>query len=151
MSRICVLRAASVLTVMTAFACVESSVRADEFQVGKAVIPKSADFSLKDGDSTSRPKSLIRPFVIRKIEGDRLYLAAGEFKGWTTKSAVLVRAEAEAYFSNVIRSNPGDSFGYLMRKRWQNTTSPSASILNKPSIVSSVVACRWSTVVKLGW
>ena len=64
--------------------------RADEFQVGKAVFPKSADFSLKDGDTTSHPKSLIRPFAIKKIEGDRLYLAAGGVKGWTAKSEVVV-------------------------------------------------------------
>jgi tetratricopeptide (TPR) repeat protein len=105
----------SIVAFCASVLCLQSSVHAGGFAVGREVLQKSREFSLKDGDKPVTCTDMVCPFRIRKVDGERLYLAALGKKGWAPASSVVLVRDAEAYFSAALQTKPRDSFAYLMR------------------------------------
>jgi tetratricopeptide (TPR) repeat protein len=110
-----VLQVGSRFAVFAPLLFLHPAVHAGGFAVGREVLPKTREFSLTVDDRAVACQGMLCPFRICKIDGDRLYLAALGKKGWAPAGSVVLVREAETYFSTAIRTNPRDSFAYLMR------------------------------------
>jgi tetratricopeptide (TPR) repeat protein len=82
----------------------------------RQVVPKQARFSLrndKDGREIFQPP--ITTFVVRRVEGDRLWTAVNGMNGWCPASEVVAVDEGIPFFTEVIRGGARESYPFAVR------------------------------------
>jgi tetratricopeptide (TPR) repeat protein len=80
-------------------------------------VPKYAGFWHKIGNQVLDPK-WIATYRVEQVNGPWLWLYATELNGWVPADHVVPVEQAIEFFTDYIRSNPGDAFGYIMRARF---------------------------------
>jgi Tfp pilus assembly protein PilF len=84
--------------------------------VGKRVVQKYAGFRLKIENQVIDPKRL-ETYRVEQVNGPWLWLHAKELNGWGPADQVVPVEQAIEFFTNYIRSSPGDVHGYTMRAK----------------------------------
>ena len=105
--------ASSVLLATPAVTLAEQS--APDDWVGKAVVPKARDFTLKDAQSGSPVQGPREIYHVAEVNGKLVLLATAGIVGWAPVDQVVPLELANAFFTNKIRQNPTESFSYTMR------------------------------------
>ena len=83
--------------------------------VGKAVVPKARDFTLRDAQKGSPVKGPAAIYHVAQVSGKSVLLSAAGITGWAPIDQVVPLELASAFFANQIRHNPGESFGHTMQ------------------------------------
>ena len=83
--------------------------------VGKAVVPKGRDFTLKDAQKGSQVKGPPEIYHVSQVSGKSVLLSTAGFAGWAPIDQVVPLEQADSFFTNQIRANPGESFNHTMR------------------------------------
>ncbi len=85
--------------------------------VGKKVVPKHRDFTLRScGDDVDR-KGRPGIYQVREFKGSSLLLERSGIRGWVEADQFLPIEVATKFFDEVIRANSQDAFGYIMRAK----------------------------------
>jgi tetratricopeptide (TPR) repeat protein len=82
--------------------------------IGKRVVPKYQDFKLKIENQVIDPK-WIATYRVEHVNGPWLWLYATQLHGWALADQVVPVEQAIEFFTDYIRSNPGDAHGYIRR------------------------------------
>src|SRR5262249_15514071 len=82
--------------------------------VGKWVVQKAPKFQLKVDDK-SIDLDQGRALRVTKVRGNSLWLSGDGLKGWAPAESVVPLDQAFEFFSEYIKTHPGEAFGYLMR------------------------------------
>jgi hypothetical protein len=82
--------------------------------IGKRVVPKYRGFRLKIENQVIDPKR-IETYQVEQVNGPWLWLYATQLNGWAPADQVVPFEQAIEFFTDYIRSNPGDAHGYIMR------------------------------------
>ena len=92
------------------------SAQPDRGWIGKRVVQKHADFRLKIENQVIDPKA-IEIYRVIQVNGPWLWLKAQRkgLSGWAVANQVVPVDLAVAFFTDHIRSKPGDAHGYTMR------------------------------------
>jgi tetratricopeptide (TPR) repeat protein len=83
--------------------------------VGKAVVPKARDFTLKDAQRGTQVHGPAEVYHVSEVSGKLALLSAVGITGWAPIDQVVPLEQAVLFFSNQIRANPRDSFPLAMR------------------------------------
>jgi Tfp pilus assembly protein PilF len=87
--------------------------------IGKRVVPKYRGFMLKIENQLIDPKT-IEFYRVEQVNGPWLWLYATQLNGWALADQVVPVEQAIEFFTEYIRSNPGDAHGYTTRaKIWR--------------------------------
>ncbi len=83
---------------------------------GKRVMERSPDFQLEIENRLVHPR-IFDIYRVEKVDGPRLRLRAERegLSGWALSEHVVPIPQAIAYFTEYIKANPDDPFGYTMR------------------------------------
>jgi tetratricopeptide (TPR) repeat protein len=89
--------------------------QADSSLIGKRVVPRYAGFRLQIENRVINPKAIY--YRVEQFNGPWLLLEAERNgpSGWAPDDQVVGVDEANAFFTDCIRFNPGDEFSYSMR------------------------------------
>ena len=82
--------------------------------IGKRVVPKYRGFRLKIENQVIDPRT-IETYRVEQVNGPSLRLYATQLNGWSPADQVVPVEQAIEFFTDYIRSNPGDAHGYIMR------------------------------------
>jgi tetratricopeptide (TPR) repeat protein len=84
--------------------------------LGKRVVQRYWDFQLQIENQVIDPQRL-HIYRVERVNGPRLWLKAeGQgLSGWALADQVVPVEQAIAFFTDSIRANPGDPYGYMMR------------------------------------
>ena len=82
--------------------------------IGKRVVPKYRGFTLKIENQVIDPK-IFATYRVEQVNGPRLWLYATQCNGWALADQVVPVEQAIEFFTDYIRSSPGDTHGYIMR------------------------------------
>jgi hypothetical protein len=82
--------------------------------IGKRVVPKYSSFRLKIENQFIDRKRMAT-YRVEQVNGPWLWLHTLELSGWAPADQVVPVEQAIEFFTEYIRSNPGDAFGYVMR------------------------------------
>jgi tetratricopeptide (TPR) repeat protein len=86
---------------------------------GKRVVPKYRGFTIKIENQVIYPRT-IETYRVEQVNGPWLWLYAAGLNGWALADQVVPVEQAIEFFTDYIRSNPGDAHGYTMRaKIWR--------------------------------
>jgi tetratricopeptide (TPR) repeat protein len=85
--------------------------------IGKRVVQKYSTFKLQLENQVIDTKTRLETYRVEQVSGPWLYLHAGELSGWAQADQVVPVERAIEFFTDYIRANPGDSYGYSMRAR----------------------------------
>jgi len=83
---------------------------------GTWVIPKNADYELRDGRGNviaTTDQAVF--FRVERVEGQRLWLRDDYLNGWINADQVVSGDAAIAYFSSAIKDHPDDSYAFTAR------------------------------------
>ena len=83
--------------------------------IGKRVVPKYRGFTLKIENQVIDPKGAIEIYRVEQVNGPSLRLHATQLNGWAPADQVVPVEQAIEFFTDYIRSHPGDAYGYTMR------------------------------------
>jgi tetratricopeptide (TPR) repeat protein len=83
--------------------------------VGKAVVPKARDFTLDDAQKGSPVKGPGEIYHVAGVSGKLVLLSTAGITGWAPIDQVVPLELANAFFTNQIRRDPGESFNHTMR------------------------------------
>jgi tetratricopeptide (TPR) repeat protein len=84
--------------------------------VGKRVVPRTTEFTLKSDARTIVVKDGFALYDVEEVEGTRLRLSqAGEGGGWVEANSVIAVEAAIRHFTEEIRTHPGEARGYILR------------------------------------
>jgi tetratricopeptide (TPR) repeat protein len=83
--------------------------------VGKRVVQKASDFTLKGNDSVVDRRKLIEIYDVDRANETDLWLQGTSRSGWAKPGDVMPAEQAMAYFSDAIKAKPTDAFAYAMR------------------------------------
>ncbi|MGO9463509.1 MAG: tetratricopeptide repeat protein [Isosphaeraceae bacterium] len=85
--------------------------------LGRRVVQKSSDFSLRIEDQIVDRRRFILFYRVENVNGPWLWLnAEGKgMSGWVKADQVVAFEEAISFFSERIRANPDDAFAHVMR------------------------------------
>ena len=83
--------------------------------VGKAVVPRGRDFTLKDAKTGSPLNGPAELYHVTQVNGKLVLLVTTGINGWVPIDNVVRLELASAFFTNQIRANPGESFNHTMR------------------------------------
>ena len=86
-----------------------------KLEPGVYVVPRSPGFVLRDGPKVLSPGSPLDIYRVERAEGDRLRLHTARGEVDARASEVVRLDQAEAYFTERIKAEPGAIYGYLMR------------------------------------
>ena len=79
------------------------------------VVAKSPGFVLRDGPKVIPMPSPLEVYQVQAVDGDRVRLCCGSREGDALASELIRAGQAESYFSDQIKANPGTAHGRLMR------------------------------------
>jgi len=82
--------------------------------VGKRVVQKYQGFQLKIENQVIDPKRL-ETYRVEQVNEPWLWRHAAGLSGWAPADQVVPVEQAIEFFTDYIRSNPGDAHGYTMR------------------------------------
>ncbi len=90
--------------------------QAENGWIGTRVVQKYPGFQLRIENQAIDPK-LILTYVVEQANGPWLWLKSESegISGWAAADQVVPVEDAIAFFTDYIRANPGDDWGYLMR------------------------------------
>jgi len=92
---------------------------ADGGWVGKRVVQKYSGFRLKIEKQVIDPNRRLETYRVEQVNGPWLWLHGPEVSGWALADQVVPVEAAIEFFTDYIRSKPGDAHGYTMRaKLW---------------------------------
>ena len=75
----------------------------------------SLGFKLKVGNQFIDLKGKIETYRVEQVNGPWLWLYSTQLNGWALADHVVPVEQAIEFFTNYIRSYPGDAYGYTMR------------------------------------
>jgi tetratricopeptide (TPR) repeat protein len=84
-------------------------------RVGKAVLPKARQFTLKDVQKGTPVKAPAEIYQVARMSGASLLLSGTGISGWAAADQVVPLEQADDFFTKQIRANPADAFPHLMR------------------------------------
>ncbi len=90
-------------------------IRTREKERAELVLPRTGEFVLTADGKNVTPRRALVFYHVDETQNDRLRLSSHGRKGWAPARQVIPYREAEAYFSDRIRANPGDAFAHLAR------------------------------------
>jgi lipoprotein NlpI len=82
----------------------------------RRVVAKPPGLQLKDGDRLVRPR-VFDIYRVEKVDGSRLRLRGERegYSGWADSAQVVPIGQAVAFYTDYIRANPDDPYGYTIR------------------------------------
>ena len=83
--------------------------------VGKRVVPRYRGFQLRVENQVIDTKTWIGIYRVEQVNGPWLWVHATGLSGWAPADQVVPVEQAIEFFTDYIRANPGDAFGYTMR------------------------------------
>ncbi len=83
--------------------------------IGRAVVPKARHFRLKDAQRDTEAPGPAGVYHVAQVNGSSVMLTTGGLTGWAPIDQVVPLEQADGFFSNQIRANPGESFFHTMR------------------------------------
>ena len=83
--------------------------------LGKKVVVAANEAALVDGWHVVDVADIFRVFTVERVKGGRLWLKAGDVKGWINPRSVVPYEQAVPYFSREILKKPGDHLLYIKR------------------------------------
>jgi tetratricopeptide (TPR) repeat protein len=83
--------------------------------VGKRVVQKYRDFQLKVENQVVNRKGRLETYRVEHVNGPWLWLHSTGLSGWALADQVLPVERAIEFFTDHIRVNPRDAYGYSMR------------------------------------
>jgi tetratricopeptide (TPR) repeat protein len=89
--------------------------RAASDWVGKAVLPRGRDFSLKDAHKETLVKAPAQLYQVSQVNGKSLLLSTPGLTGWAQSDQVVPLEQAYPFFTNQIRAHADESFYHAMR------------------------------------
>ena len=117
-------RTASMLVVIGAIGLIlglSTRPRADEPAgknwVGKKVVPKHRDFTLRSSGDGADRKGRPGVYKVAEAKGSSLLIERSGIRGWVEADQFLPIEGATKFFDEVIRANSQDAFGYIMRAK----------------------------------
>jgi tetratricopeptide (TPR) repeat protein len=94
---------------------------AGEAWVGRRVMPKHRGFQLRVGSDIVDRKGWPAFYRVEQADGPMLRLRGQEISGWAPAEQVVPVEKAIEFFTDQIRTNPGDAHAYVMRAMiWMN-------------------------------
>src|SRR5271166_1063082 len=78
--------------------------------VGKAVVPKTQNFTLKDAGNVSTRTGPPAIYHVSQASGNSLLLSSAGIAGWAPIDQVVPVDQAGAFFATQIRANPREPF-----------------------------------------
>jgi tetratricopeptide (TPR) repeat protein len=88
--------------------------------VGKRVVQKHTDLRLRIERRVVNTKKRLETYLVEQVNGPWLWLHARELSGWVPADEVVPVEQAIDFFTEYVRTNPADGFGYAMRaKIWR--------------------------------
>ena len=88
--------------------------QADGGKIGKWVVQRNSSFHLKIGKQNIEAKDFVT-YRIGHVNGPWLWLSGGGAVGWAAGDQVVPVEQAIDFFTDYIRANPGDAFGFAAR------------------------------------
>jgi tetratricopeptide (TPR) repeat protein len=85
--------------------------------IGKRVVQKYPAFKLRVENQVIDTKTRLETYRVEQVNGSSLFLHAAELSGWADADQVVPVERAIEYFTDYIRANPNDPFGYSMRAK----------------------------------
>jgi tetratricopeptide (TPR) repeat protein len=94
--------------------------QADNGWIGKRVVQKFSAFQLQLENQVVDTKKRLATYRVEQVIGPWLFLHAPGLSGWAQADQVVPVEHAIEFFTDYIRANPGDPYGYTMRaKIWR--------------------------------
>ena len=78
-----------------------------KLEPGMKVVAKSPGFVLRDGPKVIPMPSPLEVYQVQAVDGDRVRLCCGSREGDALASELIRAGQAESYFSDQIKANPG--------------------------------------------
>ena len=109
---------AVLLSVLSSPNCLRGQAASD--WVGKKVVQKRPTFQLKTESRLINTGARLLTYRVERVNGPWLWLTAKELSGWAEAAEMIAVEQSIEFFTDYIRSNPSQTFGYMMRaKLWQ--------------------------------
>jgi hypothetical protein len=90
----------------------------DNHWLGTRVVQKYDNFPLRvDDKPVVRSGTLTPIYCVKRTDGNRFWLEAEDFgvKGWCSRDQVVPVEQAIQFFTEAVRTQPDDTFPYIMR------------------------------------
>ena len=90
--------------------------------VGKKVLPKQRDFTLRSSDGGAEITGRVGSYKVKETKGPLLLVKKSGVSGWFEANQFVLIDDATKFFDGLVQASPGDGFGYIMRAKTGSST-----------------------------